>query len=147
MNVSKRVAQVLVDTNIFLRTLIKEDARIFKDCQAFFNGVQEKIIVAYIPTVVVAEVSFVLSSHYKLKKQNIINAIEGIVNSSCLEIIDDLRLPYAVELYKTHNVKLIDCMLASSSRLENSNVAVLSYDRDFDKLGVRRVEPKDIIPM
>lgn len=145
MSASKVVEKVLVDTNIFLRILVKENERMFKDCQAFFNRVQKGTIAAYIPTVVVAETSFVLSSHYNYKKENIIKAVEGIVISSGLEIFDDLRLSHALELYKVHNVKLIDCLLASSVRLKNSNAAILSYDRDFDKLGVRRVEPKDLI--
>lgn len=136
-----------MDTNIFLRILVREDDRIFKECQEFFSRVQNGNIAAYIPTIVVAEVSFVLSSHYKYKRQNIVKAIEGIGISSGIEIFDDLRLPQALELYKIHNVKFIDCLLASSARMENPNVAILSYDREFDKLGVRRLEPKDILPV
>lgn len=145
MSASKSIARVLVDTNIFLRIFVRENERMFKDCREFFSRVEEGTIAAYIPTVVVAETSFVLSSHYNYKKENIIKAVEGIVISSGLEIFDDLRLPQALELYKVHNVKLIDCLLASSARLKNSNAAILSYDSDFDKLGVRRVEPKDLI--
>ena len=115
MSVSKRVTQVLLDTNIFLRILIKENPQMFEDCQGIFTRIQSGIIKAYIPTVVVAEVAFVLSSHYKFNKQRIVNTVDGIVNASGLEVIDDLRLPYAVELYKSRNVKLIDCLLASSA--------------------------------
>lgn len=147
MSASKPISRVLVDTNIFLRILVKEDDRMFKDCQEFFSLVQKGNISAYIPTVVVAEVLFVLLSHYKYKRQNIVKAIEGIGISSGLEIFDDLQFPQALELYKTHNVKFIDCLLASSARMENPDVAILSYDRDFDKLGIRRIEPKHILPV
>jgi hypothetical protein len=53
----------------------------------------------------------------------------------------------ATELFQTHNVKFIDCLLASSKRVQENKAAVFSYDRDFDKLGVPRVESKDILLM
>lgn len=145
MSASKRVERVLVDSNIFLRILVKEDKRMFEDCQTFFTRLEEGTISAYTPTIIIAEVSFVLASWYKFTKVRILSAAEGIVTSSGLEVVDDVRLPHALELYKTHSVKLIDCILASSKRLEESATALLSYDQDFDKIGVRRVEPGDLL--
>ena len=53
----------------------------------------------------------------------------------------------AIELFEMYSVKFIDCLLASSKLVQKGDAVILSYDRDFDKLGVRRVEPKDILSM
>lgn len=117
----------------------------FSDCHAFFEAVKKESVDAYIPTLVVAEVAFVLSSHYKVPKSKVLQMLESMGSSSGLEILDDLQLPAGIELYKTYHVKLIDCFLASSRRIQEKKASVLSYDRDFDKLGVRRVEPHDLL--
>ena len=144
MSASRRVTHVLVDANVFLRIFIKENESSFRHCQAFFEAVKTGHIAAYIPTLVVAEVSFVLSSHYKLSKPAILQALASMGVSSGLAMIDDLQASLGVMLYKTHNVKLIDCLLASSKRVQSGKASILSYDRDFDKLGIRRAEPEDL---
>src|SRR3989344_5202766 len=110
MSASRRVTHVLVDSNVFLRIFIKENESSFRHCQAFFEAVKTGHIAAYIPTLVVAEVSFVLSSHYKLSKPAILQALASMGVSSGLAMIDDLQASLGVMLYKTNNVKLIDCL-------------------------------------
>ncbi|KKU80911.1 MAG: hypothetical protein UY08_C0006G0007 [Candidatus Gottesmanbacteria bacterium GW2011_GWA1_47_8] len=145
MSAPKRAAYVLVDANVFLRIFVRENETMFADCHSFFQAIKSGSIDAYIPTVIAAEVSFVLSSHYKLSKPAILQALESMGASSGLKILDDLQMSLGIALYKSHTVKLIDCLLASSKRIQEGNAVILSYDRDFDKLGIRRLEPRDIL--
>lgn len=47
----------------------------------------------------------------------------------------------ALELHRKSGAKFIDCMISSIQGIRNGVISVVSYDRDFDKLGVKRFEP------
>lgn len=147
MSASNQPRYVLVDANIFLRIFVRENETMFAHCHAFFQRVKSGTIDAYIPTLVIAEVAFVLSSHYKVSKQTILQALGSMGAASGLEVIDDLDSSMGIEIYKEHNVKLIDCFLASSRRVQEGRASILSYDLEFDKLGVKRTEPKDLLKL
>jgi len=100
---------------------------------------------AYIPTLVLAEVTFVLTSFYRFKKPRVVQATKSMVSISNLKMLDDLSVVRATQLYEEYNVKFADCLLASSVLLQSGQAAMLSYDHDFDKLGIRRVEPSDLL--
>jgi len=44
-------------------------------------------------------------------------------------------------MYSSKNVKFIDAMIASVDQIVSGSWVVVSYDKDFDKLGVKRAEP------
>lgn len=135
----------LIDSNIFLRAFVRDDEKTWKSCVEVLNGVGERRIKAYIPTVIFAEVQFVLGSFYGFEKRQILTAVKSIAAIPNLRFHDDCSPPLAIELFENYNVKFIDCLLASSKLVQEGKSAILSYDRDFDKLDVRRLEPKDIL--
>lgn len=145
MNGHKGRSPYFVDSNIFLRVFVRDEERTWQDCVDVLKAIRERRIVAYIPVVVAAEVQFVLASFYGFQKRQILDAIKSLTAIPNLQFHDDCSLPLAIELFETHNVKFIDSLLASSKRIQEGNAAILSYDRDFDKLGVRRVEPRDLL--
>ena len=135
----------LVDSNIFLRVIVRDDQKTWQDCVGIVSAIEQNQLTAYIPMIVVAEVQFVLKSFYGLQRQSLVKALMGIAAMKNLEIVDDLSYALAVKLFADHNVKFVDCLLASSRCIQERNAAILSFDRDFDKLGVRRVEPRDLL--
>ncbi|MBI5620340.1 PIN domain-containing protein [Candidatus Gottesmanbacteria bacterium] len=135
----------LIDSNIFLRVIVRDEERTWQDCMDILSAVEQHHIEAYIPMVVAAEIQYVLKSFYGLEKSAIVQAFTGIIATRHLRTIDDLSLSLAVKLFKDYNVKFVDCLLASSKRVQAGKAAILSYDRDFDKLGIRRVEPRDLL--
>ena len=42
-------------------------------------------------------------------------------------------------------MKFIDALIASHKSIQEEAAVIVSYDKDFDKLGILRKEPKDII--
>lgn len=135
----------LIDSNIFLRFLVRDDERMWKDCVGFFQAIEHGQVNAYIPTVIAAEIQFVLFSFYGFERSRIVDALKRIATMPNLRIHDDLVLPQAIFLYEKKNVKFIDCFLASSDRVQKGDATIISYDRDFDKLGIKRVEPKELL--
>ncbi len=136
---------VLIDTNIFLRIFVKENESMFQECKGALKLVARKVIAAYTNTIVLMEIQFVLTTIYNYPRDRIKKALASVLSIPNIKITDDTDARWATDAYGKTTIKFADCLLASSKRVQKEKSAILSYDRDFDKLGVRRVEPKDLI--
>ena len=134
-----------VDTNIFLRTLVKEDEKSFKECYLFLNLIKGNKIKVFTSSLVLAEIDWVLESFYKFGKSEVIKALNSILKLKGLKIIDRTNVQLALEIFQNKNIKFIDALIVSNSQIFQKKVIVVSYDRDFDKIGVKRKEPKEIL--
>ena len=134
----------LIDTNIFLRGLIKEDLSTFKDSINFLKKVKENKVKAVTTHLILAELAWTLSSFYKVPKKEVILSIKSIINLRGVDLIDSYDINLAISIYEKLNVKFIDSMIASIRKIQNKEWAIISYDKDFDKIGVTRCEPGDI---
>ena len=140
--VPKKEKAYFVDTNIFLRALINDDDKTYTDVLTFLEGIKNNRFKAYSSSLVLAEVVWTLSSFYKLGKVDVVKSLESIINLNGLMFAENLDGTKALDLYKTHNVKYIDCLICSGLNKTKKAWTIVSYDVDFDKLGVKRVEPK-----
>ena len=145
MSVRNDNALYLIDSNIFLRVFMRDNETQWHECDNFLKAVAEDKVSAYIPSIVPVEIQFVMSSFYRIEKKSVIAAVKSVVTMTHLQIIDDTSLPIAVDLYEQNPVKFVDCLLASSTRVQKGEAVIVSYDRDFDKLGVKRLEPKQLL--
>ncbi len=134
-----------LDTNIFLRPIVKDSLKATQECSDLLKKIRAGKIKAFTSNLVLIEMHWVLKSFYKVKKEDLIKALKGIYELKNLKIEDKENISKAIELYKNHNVKLVDAMIASHPRILDKKATVISYDRDFDKLGVLRKEPKDLL--
>lgn len=134
----------LIDTNIFLRALVKENKKSFDDCVRFLDFVRGGEIIAVTSTLVLAEVNWVLEGFYKFSKRDATDALNGIVSLKHLRVQDSFDASLGVWFYSENKVKFIDAMLAAHIVVQEHDAVIVSYDKDFDKLGVQRVEPRNI---
>jgi len=134
---------LFIDTNIFLRTIVKENEKTFKECLAFLKAVNDGKIKAVTSTLVILEINFVLLSFYKFPKARVQLALESILNLPRLKIVDRFDIHEAMEMYKKTKIKFVDCLLASI--LKKKELEIVSYDLDFEKLKVKRLYPKDLV--
>ena len=137
--------EYFIDTNIFLRVLEFENNKIFEECAKVLDLVRSSKIKAYTSTTVLAEIVWVLGSTYHESKAKIAKSISGIVKLNNLKIKDDFDLAKTVELFSKRSVKFIDALIATNPKIQAKKWAIVSYDKDFDKLGVIRKEPQDIV--
>lgn len=137
--------QYFIDTNIFIRALHKENERLFLECITLIKSIKENQIEAVTGTVVLTEIVWTLSSFYKINKAKIIEGLQGIINIRGLKIIDNYNQNLALHLFEKHPIKYIDALIASSENIYSKKVTIVSYDQDFDKLGVIRKEPLEAI--
>jgi predicted nucleic acid-binding protein len=129
---------IAADANIFLRWLLDDDHAKAERVATLFKRAEEGKAEVRAADLTVAEVVWVLGSFYELKPDAIADLLEPLLDSP-VQFENRDRLMIAMELFRAHKVSYADCYLAAFAREKGAEIA--SYDRDFDKLAVKRVEP------
>ncbi len=132
-----------LDTNIFVSLLIERDEK-QDECKRLVEKIKANKIKAVTGNVVLAELIWVLKSFYGIKKIDVVEKIKGILRLRGLRVIDNYQLSKSVEIFEKKPVKYIDAMIASVEPIQEKKWVVVSFDKDFDKIGVLRKEPGEI---
>lgn len=132
-----------IDTNIFLRSLYKENTQTFLECTNFLKAVKENKVDACTGTVVLTEIVYTLRSYYRLDKEIIIKGLQSIVRLGSLKILDEYDHRLALQFFDKYSVKYIDALIASNKSIVSKKMTIVSYDRDFHKLPVLWKEPHE----
>lgn len=135
--------KVFLDTNIFLRFLVEAKGKQFRECVRLFELVESGQIKGVICSVVVLEIYFTLRSFYGFSFEKCGQILSRVLKLKNLKIRDDFDYSQALDLFLETKIKFADCLIASLGFLKKGGWLV-SYDKDFDKLGVKRIEPREI---
>jgi len=122
------VADIFVDTNVFLRFLTNDDPVKARQAEALFRDavLGKKTLITSV--LVIAEIVWTLESFYKLDKQDIAAKIEKILNTPHLECPDASLILAALDSYVGYNVDFIDAYHAMYLK-EAGPTRVYTYDR------------------
>lgn len=137
--------QCFLDTNIFLRVLMRDIEDQYQASLEVTKAVRSNKIDGFTSQLVLAETVWTLSSYYKFPKKMVVRGIHSIIQLSGLTLEDRTDMQLALTLFEANNVKYIDCMIAAMPPMQRKEWIIISYDHDFDKLGVIRKEPLEII--
>ncbi len=135
----------LLDANVCIRYLTRDDERKFQDCAKFFELVQSKQISVILLESILAEVVYVLSStkiQYNFTRSEIKSCLSSIILLDGLETLNTPKKVYleALDLFEKSNLDFEDCLLIAN--LNTVDDKIYSYDRGMDKfLTKRRIEP------
>ena len=135
-----------LDSNIFLRFFADEkNSNVQIECSELIKNIKEGKMKAYTSHLVLAEIVWTLDSYYEVEKEKIIKVLKTIESLGGLKIVDDFGTHLANTIFSEKSVKFIDALIASNPKIQSKKMTVVSYDKDFDKLGVKRLKPSDII--
>lgn len=134
-----------IDTNIFLRLIVKDDEQKRVECEKLITKIIQKKIVGVTSSIVIAEIVWTCLKLYRLNKEDVLEILESIGSIKNLKFRENIRFANALQFFKEYNVKFIDCLLASIPDIAEGRMAMISYDRDFDKIGIKRFEPGDLV--
>ncbi len=138
--------EYFLDTNVFLRFYVKDDTEEHGDTKQLIERVETgKVSSACIAQIVLAEIDWTLHSYYRVQKRDRIEFLQRLRSSLPLRELQDFDSDLAVDLHENNKVKFIDCLIASHPRIQSGDITVISYDADFDKLGITRVEPTALV--
>ena len=133
-----------LDTNVFLRTLIKEDPESFSACVKLLEKIKKGKIKAVTSSLVLAEIGWTLSSFYKFNKDDVVRSIRSVINLHGLSIEDQVDWLFAIDTFSRKKVKLIDCLIASRREIRERKWTIVTFDQEFKKLKVLTATPADI---
>jgi len=137
--------RIFLDSNIFLRFLIKDNRQMAKETKALFEAIEKGKIKAETDLIILVEIIWVLSSFFKIDREKIFEYISLLLKLKNFIIKDEEIISQALDFYRKTSVDFIDAFCASFVLRKKINF-LCSYDKDFDKIkGVKRVTPKDLI--
>lgn len=107
---------IFVDTNYFLRFLLKDNTKQHNQAKELFNsGVQGKCKL-FSSTIVYFEIYWVLHSFYGKNKKELCAILENILRLEFIDFEEREILFEAVDLFKDSNLSLEDCYNYSYSK-------------------------------
>jgi predicted nucleic acid-binding protein len=129
----------LVDTNILLRFLTEEPPAQAAAAKKLFDQAAAGGAVLDVSPVIVAETYYTLLSFYGVERKVASEKLSLLLQQPGIRLRDASQTLLALDRLQTVNVGFADAFLAAGALAEE--VAVASFDRDFDKLKVTRFEP------
>lgn len=120
--------KVVIDTNLFVRYLINDDQ---KKAEAVDNLLDKAIkgeVRIVVPSVVIAELVWVLESFYQMKADAILELVEAIINTSGLDVTDKSTVISALRLYKNRNIDFIDAWIIEFAK-ERGIKTIYTFDK------------------
>lgn len=137
------VKKVFIDTNVWLRFLLKDDKEQFFLSKKIIELAEKGEIRPYISAIVFLEIHYVLSKYYQLTTAKINEIIKHILETRNLVVIDKTDFRKAFTWYKRYKIKLSDCLIASSVP---KRCRLLSWDKELKRLKMLDVvSPKSFV--
>lgn len=137
--------EYFIDSNIFLRFFAPEKSDLADDCEKILGAIDSKQIKAYTSALILSEIAWVLRRYYNTNKSKVIAVVGSINSMKNLRFSEDFNRTFAIKLFSENKIKFIDALIASNPKVQNKQLTVLSYDKDFDKLDVIRKEPAQVL--
>lgn len=131
----------LVDTNILLRFLTGEPRSQAAAARKLFARAAAGEIVLDLSPIIVAETLYTLISFYTVERKAAATQLSLLLQQPGVRLRESAQVLAALDRLKTTHIAFADAFLAAGATAEN--VAVASFDRDFDKLKIPRHEPTE----
>lgn len=135
------MAELFIDTNVFVRHLTQDHAEFSPKATAFFARIERGDLSARTADTAIFEAVFTLERSYRAAKATIREGLLSLIELPGLVVPGKQRLRRAFELYAERNMSFGDAYhVALMEQLGIEEIA--TFDTDFDHVpGIRRVEP------
>ena len=127
-----------VDANVLLRFLTGEPPELAERAERILERGEGGELTLRVHPVIVAETVWVLRSFYERTAEEIAGALVPLFSGHRLRVEEGRVTVAALETMAREGVDFADALLAESARSQEEGVA--SFDRDFERLGVRLYE-------
>ena len=126
--------KAFVDTSVILRLLVKDDDIKMKAAENLLRNAGRNEVALYLLPVTLLEVVWVLEKVYRLKRKEIRELTEAIMNTPQLKVEMEDAFRKALRVYEERNVKFADAVMGYWG-LEKGLTTVFTYDeKDFKRI-------------
>lgn len=119
---------IFIDTNYFLRLLLKDNQNQYKEARATFDDALLYKNSYFTSTIVIFEIYWVLSSFYEKRKVEIASTLEEILKMTFIKIEERKILIEATKTWEKDNLSFEDCYNIAYAKSRNAKEF-----RTFDK--------------
>ena len=116
-----------VDTNVLVRLLMRDDPRQAEAADTFVTGG------AWVSHVVLAELLWVLSSSYRLKRAQLTVLLEMLLKHEAITIQDSDVVQAALALFRHGSADFSDCLVLATAR-KAGHLPLGTFDRRLSKV-------------
>jgi predicted nucleic-acid-binding protein len=130
-----RKAEMLPDTNVVLRYLLRDIPEQFTQAADFFEQVRtggKKVV--FLESVLV-ECIYILTRYYNVPKKEAAEALAGLMHYKGVVNSDKAALSSALALYGENNLDPVDCVLLARAR--HDAMQVFSFDKALVKAAAK----------
>lgn len=134
------MTKYFLDTNIFIRFLVKDVKPQFEKSKAIFKAIEEEKFTASVSVLVINETVWILENFYEIPRRKYIPELTKILTLKNLKSVEMNKSDLFGILSGMVQEKLdfTDLYLIS---LAKKNDRIVSFDKDFDRLKkIKRVE-------
>lgn len=134
--------KAILDTNIILRLLIKDDETKRRACESLIQNSLKKGLELIILPITMLEIVWVMEKIYGLSKTQIREIVEAVLNTPELHVEMGPAFRLAIKSYEEKNIKFADAVIGHWA-LERDIADIYTYDeKDFKKIeGLKVLRP------
>jgi predicted nucleic acid-binding protein len=122
---------VLLDTNVILRLLRADQPSHHAEARRLFEQAREGKLRLLVPTLVVAEVVFVLQGFYRLDRAEISELLRDLVATPNVVLFEAETVVRATEIFGARRVDFVDAYLAALAEETRTTRLATFNKRDF----------------
>lgn len=119
---------VALDTNIIIRFLVRDDEKQAKLVYSRLKETEDRSEVLFVPLVVLLEVIWVLESAYEMDRNQIILAIEDLMQMPIIKFEADSMLEDFLSLARGTNIELDDLLIGCSAKSCHCS-SIITFDK------------------
>lgn len=128
------INNVVIDTNILIRYLHKDNLAMHKKTKNLFLRIGKKELVGYLTILTIHETIYILKNVYHIDKKLLVEKIKQIIRLKNIEIFNypKATLETLLEKYEKMNVDFPD-IVNMNHALEN-DMCIATFDKDYKNI-------------
>ncbi len=130
--------RAVIDTNLLVRYLTEDDPAKANDVKRLLLKAAQDEVRLLIPSVVIAELVWVLQSFYKLERSEIVPLLNAILHTHGVEVSDKSVVSSAIALYRESAMDFIDAWIVAFAEAAEVR-SIYTFDRRHFK-GIDGIE-------
>ena len=128
---TKQNEKRLVDANVILRFLLKDDLSLYKKAAETFERAERGEDSLVVESLVVGEVVWVLRATYKISREKISRSVTQLLSEKYVSCDDKVRLLNSLKYFGESNLGFADCWLLAG--VEKFGWGLESFDNKLKK--------------
>lgn len=122
----------LIDANVILRYLLKDNRSLFERASDFLEKVKTGAELVIIPESVLSECVYVLMKIYRIGRPTIAEKLRGLFAYKGVMNPDKKDLMDSLNLFEKTQLSIVDCILCAKSL--NHDMFLFTFDEDLRKI-------------